>query len=99
MVVSVVTFLSVVFSVLKLTWCCDLLAPSVLFVHRLVGLVVKASTLRAEDLGCDSCLWHWNFSRLSHTSDLKIGIPDATLPGTRHYRVSAGTDWAGVSIL
>ena len=39
------------------------------------------------------------FPGLSHTSDLKIGTPVATLPGTWHYRVSAGTGWPGVSIL
>ena len=35
----------------------------------------------------------------SHTSDLKIGTPVATLPGAWHYRVSAGTGQPGVSIL
>ena len=39
------------------------------------------------------------FSGSSHTSDLKIGTPVATLPGTWRYRVSAGTGWPGVSIL
>ena len=39
------------------------------------------------------------FSVSSHTSDLKIGTPVATLPGTWHCRVSAGTGWPGVSIL
>ena len=39
------------------------------------------------------------FPGLSHTSDLKIGTPVATLPGTWHYRVSAGTGQPGVSIL
>ena len=39
------------------------------------------------------------FPGLSHTSDLKIGNPVATLPGTWRYRVSAGTGWPGVSIL
>ena len=33
-----------------------------------------------------------------HTSDLKMGILVATLPGAWHYRVSIGTDWPGVSI-
>ena len=32
-------------------------------------------------------------------SDLKIGTPVATLPGTWPYRVSAGTGRPGVSIL
>ena len=39
------------------------------------------------------------FSGSSHTSDLKIGTPVATLPGAWRYRVSAGTDRPGVSIL
>ena len=38
-------------------------------------------------------------SGLSHTSDLKIGTPVATLPGAWRYRVSAGTGRPGVSIL
>ena len=69
-----------------------------LLAHRLGGLVVKASTWRAEDPGFKSHL-RWDFSGLSHSSDLKIGTPVATLPGTWHYRVSAGTGWPGVSIL
>ena len=40
-----------------------------------------------------------DFCRLSHTSGLKIGTPVATLPGTWHYCVSAGTGRPGVSIL
>ena len=39
------------------------------------------------------------FSGSSHTSDLKIGTPVATLPGAWHYRVSSGTGQPGVSIL
>ena len=35
----------------------------------------------------------------SHTSDLKIGTPQATLPGAWRYRVSTGTGRPGVSIL
>ena len=35
----------------------------------------------------------------SHTSDLKIGTPVATLPGSWRYRVSTGNGWPGVSIL
>ena len=35
----------------------------------------------------------------SHTSDLKIDIPVATLPGAWRYRVRAGTGRPGVSIL
>ena len=39
------------------------------------------------------------FSGSSHTSDLNIGTPVATLPGAWRYRVSAGTGQPGVSIL
>ena len=43
--------------------------------------------------------WEKIFSGSSHTSDFKIGIPVATLPGAWRYRVSAGTGRPGVSIL
>ena len=66
--------------------------------HRLVGLVVKASTSGAEDPGIEYRLRRV-FSGSSHTSDLKIGTPVATLPGAWHYKVRAGTGWPGVSIL
>ena len=66
--------------------------------YRLVGLVVKASASRAEDPGIES-RWRRDFSGSSHTSDLNIGTPVATLPGAWHYRVSAGTGRPGVSIL
>ena len=65
---------------------------------RLVGLVVKASASRAEGPGFESRL-RPDFSRSSHTSDLKIGTPVATLPGAWRYRVSTGTGRPGVSIL
>ena len=39
------------------------------------------------------------FSGSSHTSDLHIGTPVATLPGAWRCRVSAGTGRPGVSIL
>ena len=39
------------------------------------------------------------FPGLSHTSDLEIGTPVATLPGAWCYKISAGTGWPGVSIL
>ena len=65
---------------------------------HLGGLVVKVSASRVEDPGFESRL-RQNFSGSSHTSDLKIGTPVATLPGAWHYRVSAGTGQPGVSIL
>ena len=39
------------------------------------------------------------FPESSHTSDLKIVTPVATLPGVWRYRVSAGTGWPDVSIV
>ena len=66
--------------------------------HRLVGVVVKASALGAEDPGFESRL-RWDFSGSSYTSDLKIGTPVATLPGAWCYRVNAGTGRPSVSIL
>ena len=65
---------------------------------RLVGLVVKVSTSRAEDPGLESRLCQ-DFSRASHTSDLEIVTPVATLPGTWHYRVSAGNGQPSVSFI
>ena len=66
------------------------------FLDRLVGLVVRASALGAEEF--ESRLRR-DFSGPSHTSDLKIGTPVATLPGAWRYRVRAGTGWPRVSIL
>ena len=60
--------------------------------------MVKASASRVVDPGFESRL-RQDFSGSSHTSDFKIGTSVATLPGTWHYRVSAGTGWPGVSIL
>ena len=71
------TLLSVTHSSL----CCD----------RLVGLVVKASALGAEDPEFESRL------RLDISSGLKTGTPVATLTGTWHYRV--GTGRCGESLL
>ena len=65
---------------------------------HLFGLVVKASTSRADDPGFES-RWRRDISRLSHTCDLNIGTPVATMTCVWLYRVSAGTGWPGVSIL
>ena len=51
--------------------------------------MVKASASRAEDPGFESRL-HRDFSGSSHTSDLKIGTPVATLPGAWRYRELVG---------
>ena len=65
---------------------------------RLVGLVFNVR-LESGRSGVQFSLVAWDFSGSSHTSDLKIDTPLATLPGTWRYRVSAGTGWHGVSIL
>ena len=67
-------------------------------IDRLVGLVDKASASKAEGPGFESRLRR-DFSGSSHTSDLNIGTPVATLPGAWRYRVGAGTGGPGVSIL
>ena len=64
---------------------------------HLVDLMVKVLALRAADLGLDSCL-DWDFSGLSHASDLRICTPMTTLPGAWCCRVSAGIDLPSVSI-
>ena len=71
---------------------------SLIDTYRLVGLVVKASALKAEGPEFESHLWQ-DFSRSSHTHDLKIGTPVATPPVDWRYRVSVGTGRPGVSIL
>ena len=59
--------------------------------------MVKASTSRAADPGFVSRLLR-NVGGSSYTNDLQIGNPVATLPGARHYRVSAGTGWPRLSV-
>ena len=66
--------------------------------YCLIGLVVKASALRAEGPGFESAC-AGIFPGSSHTSDFKTGTPVATLPGAWRYRVSAGNGRPGVSIL
>ena len=67
-------------------------------IHRLVGLVVRRPPRERKVPGsnpaCDEI-----FSGSSHTSDLNIGTPVATMPGAWRHRVSAGTGRPGVSIL
>ena len=66
--------------------------------HRLVGLVVRRPPRERKIPGSNpACAGI--FSGSSHTSDLEIGTPVATLPGSWRYRVSAGTGQPGVSIL
>ena len=63
---------------------------------RLFGLVVRRPPRERKVPGSNpACAGI--FSGPSHTSDLKIGTPVATLPW--RYEVSAGTGWPGVSML
>ena len=62
---------------------------------RLVGLVVKASAMRAADPGLDSRLRRGDFLG---SSDLEIGTPVATLTGAWRYTVGDGTGWRSVRI-
>ena len=66
--------------------------------NRHVGQVVKAFASGTEDPGFESLLRR-DFFGSSHSSDLRIGSPVATLPGAWRCRVSAGTGRPGVSIL
>ena len=59
------------------------------------SLSTASMASRTEDPGFNSR----DFVGSSPTSDLKIGTPVATLPGSWRYRVSAGTGRSGVSIL
>ena len=71
---------------------------SSLTTNRLVGLVVRRLPRERKIPGSNpACAGI--FSGSSHTSDLKIGTPVATLPGAWRYRVSTGTGRPGVSIL
>ena len=66
--------------------------------NRLVGLVVRRPPRERKVPGSNSpCAGI--FSGSSHTSDLKIGTPVATLPGAWHYRVSTWTGRPVVSIV
>ena len=66
--------------------------------NRLVGLVVRRPPQERKVLGSNPACGGI-FSGSSHTSDLKIDTPVATLPGAWRYRVSTGTGRPGVSIL
>ena len=72
----------------------------VCYENRLVGLMVRCPPIERKILSSNPT-WARIFSGSSHTIDLKIGTPVATLPGAWRYtyRVSTGTGWPGVSIL
>ena len=67
----------------------------------------RQAVYRGEHLALGPPRWRpgWNtasagiFPGSSHTSDLEIDTPVATLPGAWRYKVSAGTGWPGVSTL
>ena len=83
---------------LGLFTCLELLLTSLLTSNRLVGLVVRRPPRERKIPGSNpACAGI--FPGSSHTSDLKIGTPVATLPGAWRYRVSTGTGGPGVRIL
>ena len=65
---------------------------------RLVGLVVRRPPRERKIPGSNPACVEI-FSGSSHTRDLKIGTPVATLPDAWRYRVSTGTGRPGVSVL
>ena len=65
---------------------------------HLVGLVVRRP-LRERKIPGSNPACTGIFSGSSHTSDLKIATPVATLPGVWRYRVCAGTGRPGVNIV
>ena len=68
------------------------------YTDRLVGLVIRRPPRERKIPGSNpACAGI--FSGSSHTSDLNIGTPVATLPGAWRYRVSTRTGRPGVSIL
>ena len=75
--------LTVKISYANLVFCC---------IDCLIGIVVKVSTSRAEDPGFKSACTGI-FPGSSHTSDLKIGTPVATLPGACQGQCWGWLDW------
>ena len=65
---------------------------------RLIGMVVRRPPRERKIPGSNPACARI-FLGLSHTNDLKIGTPVATLPGIWRYRVSTGTGRPSVSIL
>ena len=76
----------------------ELLSSCVPFTYLLVGLAVRRPPRERKILGSNPACAE-TFPGSSHTSDLKIGTPVATLPGAWRKRVSAGTGRPGVNIL
>ena len=72
-----------------------ILAPD----DRLLGLVVMVSASRAADWGSILAFHMRIFPGWVIVSNLEIGTPVATLPGTWHYRVNAGTGLPDVCIV
>ena len=60
--------------------------------YRLLGLMVRRPPReRQRGPAFEACFRRGSYSRSSHTSDVKIGTPVATLPGAWRDRVSTGT--------
>ena len=68
-------------------------------VSKLRPLLAEWLTRPPRERKIQGLIAPWDFSGSSHTSDLEIGTPVATLLGAWFYRISAGTGWRSVSIL
>ena len=90
--------LSIYLSVCLSLSVCLCVSHSVSVSDCLVGLVVRRPP-RERKVPASNPACPGIFSGSSHTGDLKIGTPVATLPGAWRYRVSTGTGQPGVSIL
>ena len=63
-------------------------------IHLYVFSPLREQNIRGSNRACAGIFWG-----ASHTSDLQIGTPVATLPGAWCYRVSAGTGQPSVRLL
>ena len=99
MIVVVITFTIIIIIIIIIT-IIIIIIVIIIKGHRLGGLVVKAPASRAADLGLiPVSRFQLLFFKSSHTCDLKINVPSASLPAAWRYKVSAGTSSPGDSIL
>ena len=77
---------------------CQITLKTVPHSDRLDGLVVRRPPRERKMPGSNPACAEIS-SGSSHTSDLKIGTPVATLRGAWRYRVRAGTSRPGINIL
>ena len=78
---------------------CQISITTVILLYFHIVCRVHRQMIPVGERQIDFCFHRGSFSGLSHISDLKTGIPVASRPGICCFRVSAGTDWSGVSVL